>query len=140
MPSQETAIADAVHRTMVGETELLVSLSVAVIGGLIALIYRRSERHSPLYVWFGCALSLMLASCSVVIGFIILGMTIEMAPAFFHVHFEAHKPFSQHDFGKVPFSRLQCFVLLQQILFGLSVICATSTFFVNSVTRKGDTP
>ena len=139
LTSQNSAIADAVHRTLVGETELLVSLSVAVIGGLVALIYRRNERHSPWYVWCGWALSLILASCSVVIGFIILGMTIEMAPAFFHASFEANKPFSRHDFGKVPFSRLQCLMLLQQIVFGLSVLCAALTFLANTITRKGHT-
>lgn len=136
--SQETAIADAVHRTIVGETELLVSLSVAVIGGVIALIYRRSPRRIEWYVWCVFFASLLFASVSVVVGFIVFGMTIEMAPAFFDAKFKPDKPFSQNDFGNAPLGRLQCFSLIQQISFGLSVILAALMVILDTLKRNGE--
>lgn len=131
-------VADAFYRTLADETELLVSLSVAVIGGLFALVSRRSAPvHPPIQC--GIVASLALASCSVLFGLIVLGMLIEMAPVIFHTQFHPGMPFSLHYFESTPYRWLRLFALVQQTAFFLSVIVAAIVFYKDrNLQNQGD--
>ena len=131
-------VADAVHRTLVSETELLISLSVAVIGSLVLLMHRRKGGSFPGPILFGIVVSIALAASSVAVGFVVLGMLIELAPVIFHVDFLPNKPFSSHDFGKAPYVGMQMFALAQQIVFSLSVLVAAIVFYLDKTSHTGD--
>lgn len=133
------AVADSIHRTIVGEAELITSLSVAIIGGLLALlmqIQHLKASHPDQAItllglpWFVAGLS--LAAVSVAAGLAVTGMMIQGAPALFYHEFDASLRFSEQSIKNAPFdTALQLLAMGQQIAFGLSVGCATIVLYRN---------
>lgn len=126
-------IASAVERGITSQSELITSMSLAVIAGLVALLLQlriHNTSHpdkkidtawTPLFY-----LSLAFCALSICIGYIISGALVQMAPQLFSHKFQKGAKFSDQAIGEAPIGMVQFFSAAQFIVFSIAVICALS--------------
>ena len=142
------AIGAAIERGIIGQTGLVTSLSLAVIGGLLALMIQvkihNSGKHSTKEItfdgfqWF--VSSLILAGLAIISGFFIYGMMIQMAPLIFTHEFDRVKFSDQtidyilpdsKELHRVPIGALRWLSITQAGFFLVSVGCAAVVMIKN---------
>lgn len=136
---QAKDIAAAAERSISGQTELLTTLALAVIGGLLALLVKIKAHNAvpantPIIVqqkWM-MWMSLGFAALTVGMTLFIQGTLVEISPQMFTLSVDVSKSFSDQDFGVAPYGQLKSLALLQFLSFALSVV-----FGVLFVTANG---
>lgn len=144
------AIAAIIERGIIGQTELITSLSLAVIGGLLALmiqvkIHNASHPASTAVFeglhWF--VASLVLAGLAIITGFLVYGMMIEMGPLIITHDFERARfsdqniqyvPPSKTEAEAVPIGGLRALSIGQVVFFLASVVCTAVVMLKNRPT------
>ena len=95
------AVASAIERGIISQSELLSSLSVAVIGGLVALrlqlLLHNASRPKGVFAilrvrWYIAVVA--LATLTILIGFLISGRLLVISPALYNLQFEGVSTFS----------------------------------------------
>jgi hypothetical protein len=126
MPSKE--IAAAAERGISSQSALITSLSIAVIGGLLAFLIQikmhnagNPEKKVTLNSYGVYYTALALAGLSIAIGYILTGMLIEMSPQIFSHTYENAMSFSDQKFGDVPVWALNWLSITQFGLFAGSI-------------------
>ena len=122
-------IAAAAERNIVSQAELVSTLSLAVIGGVLAVLVRArthnfsggNEEIHLKHIWLMWS-SMALAALSVALSYVVSGMLVQMSPQIFSVEFDVSKGFSHQDFGRAPMSLLQTISGLQFLAFLLSIV------------------
>ena len=152
----DQAIAASIERGIIGQTDLITSLSLAVIGGLLALmvqvkIHNASHPTNAAvfegFRWF--VISLGLAGLAILTGFLIYGMMIEMGPLIITHDFDRaafseqkieYVPPNKKKPEEVPIGALRWLSITQAMLFLGSVVCATAVILTNRpTTARGRT-
>lgn len=146
----DQAIAAIIERGIIGQTDLITSLSLAVIGGLLALmvqvkIHNASHPASTAvfegFHWF--VASLVLAGFAIMSGFLVYGMMIEMGPLIITHDFERARfsdqsiqyvPPSKTEAEAVPIGALRVLSIGQAVFFLASVACAAVVMLKNRPT------
>lgn len=134
----DSEIASAVERGITSQSELITSLSLAVIGGLLVLLlqfrmHNAANPENPVEMhWFPLyCVALTFSGLSIVFGYFLSGMLVQMAPQMFSHAFDATRKFSEQDFGPAPVGRLQVVSLLQFLVF-VGAILAGVTFILRN--------
>ena len=134
----DTDIASAIARGITSQSELITSLSLAAIGGLLVLIlqFRMHNAANPDKLiemrWFPLfCVALACLGISICVGYVLSGMLVQMAPQIFSHVFDATKNFTEQDFGPAPVVLLRLFSLLQFLIF-LGGIGAGTAFFLRN--------
>lgn len=124
-----TDIAAAVERGVSGQSDLITSLSLAVIGGLLVLllqvrVHNASNPSQQIEIkrFPFLATSLICAGTAIALGYVISGMLVQMAPQIFSHTFDLNQSFSSQDFGPAPTGWLQIVSISQFLVFLGSVI------------------
>ena len=134
-------IAAAAERSLTSQAELLTTLSLAVIGGLLAVIIRvrthnASGGNKPIeinHMWL-MWIAMGCAAVSIATSYLISGMLIQMSPLIFSHNFDPTQAFSNQEFGDAPILQIQTFSFLQFLTFALSIIFGI--FFVVANSRS----
>lgn len=131
-------IALAAERSISGQNELLTTLSIAVIGGVLAILvqinFQNSEhaRHNvSLRFRFLMWISILFAMLTISLSYIISGMLVEMSPQIFSTQFDTSRPFSAQNFGVAPVKILQKFSAIQFFSFLLSIVFGALFIMLN---------
>ena len=146
----DQAIAAIIERGIIGQTDLITSLSLAVIGGLLALMVQVKIHNAghPAgaavfegFHWF--VASLVLAGLAIMTGFLVYGMMIEMGPLIITHDFERARfseqniqyvPPSKTEAKAVPIGTLRALSIGQVVFFFASVVCAAVVMLKNRPT------
>jgi hypothetical protein len=134
----ELEIAGAAERSIISQAELLSTLSLAVIGGMLALLiqvrtHNSSDGKKEIYlkhVWLMWS-SMTSASISIALSYVVSGMLVEMAPQIFSVEFDTSKSFGNQDFGSAPMAGLQTISGLQFLAFLTSIVAGAVFVAIN---------
>ena len=117
-------IAAAIERGITSQSELITSLSLAVIGGLLAFflqvrIHNASNSKNQIQLrYFACfVVALACAGISIALGYVVAGMLIQIAPQLFSHSFDLAARFSAQNFGVAPTGFLQIVSLCQFLVF-----------------------
>ena len=115
-------IASAIERGIVKQTDLITSLSLALIGGLLILMLQFKMHNAvhidkavefenfPLFVF-----SLICAGLAILTGFLVSGMLIEIAPIFLRHEFKIDK-FSKQNIDIAPINHLRYLSIFQVLV------------------------
>ena len=134
---EDANIASAIERGIVRQAQLIASLSLAVIGGLLVLLLQVKfhnvtfpkatiELQYVLLLW----LSVGASGIAILIGFLLFGLLIEIAPILYKLHFK-EKAFMRHELRNVPKNLLRVLSGLQAIFFLVSVLCGILLIALN---------
>ncbi|MFN3225407.1 MAG: hypothetical protein ACE360_04055 [Hyphomicrobiales bacterium] len=133
-----TDIAAAAERSITSQGELLTTLSLAVIGGLLAVILRvriHNSSNPASVIDLRCVwvmwIAMGLAAVSIGLSYLVSGMLVQMSPQIFSAVFDSTKAFSSQDFGNAPVSTMMTLSFAQFVCFCLSVIAGTIFVFSN---------
>lgn len=125
-------IATAIERGIAGQSELVTSLSLALIGGLLFFMLQLKMHNvdNPtsrvaMHRFWCFVVSLSLAGLAILSGFFVSGMLIEVAPIFFSHEFISSVKFSDQDIKGAPIAWLRCLSISQAFLFLSSVVFGT---------------
>ena len=126
-------IANAIERGIVSQQQLITSLSLALIGGLLALRlqfekYFANTLKNRVLNDILLLVSIGLASGAIVIGFLISGRLIEIAPLFFNFEFDSCKRFSKQIIPWEPTPSLLSLSQMQIVVFLGSLVSAIWMF------------
>ena len=100
----------AIERGIVRQAQLIASLWLAVIGGLLALLLQVQVKfHNVTYPTATIELQHILllwvavgaGGIAILIGFLLFGLLIEIAPIFYKLRFK-EKAFTRHELRKIP--------------------------------------
>ena len=137
-------IALAAERSISGQNELLTTLSIAVIGGVLAILaqinLQNSETSRAIILRYNFLMWLSILAAMVTIGlsYIISGMLVEMSPQIFSTEFDVTRPFSAQNFGVAPIKILQKISGVQFVSFLLSIIFGAVFIMINIGRRSRD--
>ena len=131
-------IAAAAERNIVSQAELLATLSLAVIGGILAVLVQARVHNSSdgiegihfKHIWL-MWITMALAALSVALSYVVSGMLVQMSPQIFSVEFDASKRFSRQDFGGAPMSGLLAISGLQFFAFLFSILAGVGFVATN---------
>ena len=133
------AVATAIIDGIIGQADLITSLSLVVMSGLLALMiqwkFHNAAHPDPkktfaLNAFYFYVTALLLAGAAIILGFIIAGMMIEMTPILFVHEFTTEK-FSKQDIKCAPLKALRCMAIAQVVAFMLAIGCAAMVIFKN---------
>ena len=122
-------VASAIERGITSQSELITSLSLAVIGGLLVFflqvrIHNATNPNNQIqlrrFAFF--IIALFSAGAAIALGYVVAGMLIQMAPQLFSHSFDVTKPFSSQDFGPAPINWLQIVSMIQFLIFLGSIV------------------
>ena len=140
------AIAASIERGVLSQTELLSSLSVAVIGALLAF-WLHTQLHNAtqssrnvrflLFPWFW--LSIGMAALTIFFGYIVSGRLVSAAPIYFAHDYTEGVTFGSQEFAKEFTPSLKSLQITQFVLFMLSIAFAV-TCMLRSVQTDGTRP
>ena len=107
-------IAAAAERSISGQAELLTTLALAIIGGLLALLvkikaHNAGPNNDPINIqhkWMMWS-SLFFAAVTVGMTLFIQGTLVEISPQMFTLSVDVSKSFSDQDFGAAPYGQLK---------------------------------
>ena len=137
--SNSSDIAQAIEHGIAGQSDLLTTLAVAVIAGLLALLYQTRVLNAGLDADSRVALrrmsafwvAIVLAGVVVFFGYAITGFLIQYAP-FLHGHsFDPSKSFLKQNFETDGIERLRLFSFLQAAAFMLVIVAGVWFVFAN---------
>lgn len=133
-------IASSIERGIFSQTELITSLALAIIAGLLAFVLRlrlhnESNRDNAIRLHWSPLLfaSLLFAGLAIAAGFIVTGRLVEMAPVLYSHNFDPESSFSgQNILSHVcpslnTLSRIQIGLFLGAIIFGSIVVLRNVT-------------
>ena len=131
-------IAAAAERSIVSQAELVSTLSLAVIGGMLAVLIQVRTHNSSddtkeiflKHIWLMWG-STTLAVISIALSYVVSGMLVQMSPQIFSVEFDYTKRFSRQDFGSAPMSWLRTISGLQFLAFLLSIVTGAGFVVTN---------
>jgi len=132
-------IAQAIERGISGQSDLLTTLAVAIIAGLLALLYQvralnaglNEDKRIELRCMFFFWLTVVAAGAAVGFGYGISGYLVQYAPAL-HAHsFETSKAFVKQPFTSDKLFSLQVFSQWQVGCFSLAALAGIWFVFVN---------
>ena len=137
--SNSGEIAQAIERGIAGQSDLLTTLAVAVIAGLLALLYQTRVLNAGLNANNRVALrqmrafwvAVVLAGFVVFFGYAITGYLIQYAPLLHGHGFDASKSFLRQDFETDDIERLQLFSKMQAAAFAFAVAAGVWFVFAN---------
>ena len=130
-------IALAAERSISGQNELLTTLSIAVIGGVLAILVQihlqvsDNVRTIKLRFRFLMWLSIFLAMVTIALSYIVSGMLVEMSPQIFSTDYDITRPFSSQNFGVAPMKTLQKISTVQFFSFLLSIVLGALFIMLN---------
>lgn len=134
----DVEIASAIERGVTGQSDLITSLSLAVIGGLLAVLLRvrihnvsNPSKEIELKWLSAFWVALGLAGVSILISLFLSGMLVQMAPALFSHTFDAGKKFTEQEIQSVPVAQLRALSLTQFFTFFAAVFAGTVFVFRN---------
>jgi hypothetical protein len=121
-------IATAVQTGITSQSQLITTLSLAVIVGLLGVLWQ-SRLHNathphPIHLrsFKFFIFAVICAGIAIALNYVIAGMLIEMAPQLFSHTFDATKSFSTQDFGSAPISQLRYASLIQFSVFVAAIV------------------
>jgi hypothetical protein len=122
-------IAAAAERSIVSQAELVSTLSLAVIGGMLAVLIQVRTHNSSegtkeirlKHIWLMWS-SMTLAAISIALSYVVSGMLVEMSPQIFSVKFDNSTSFGNQDFGSAPMSGLRIISGFQFLAFLTSIV------------------
>lgn len=130
-----TDIASAAERSLTSQAELVTTLSLAVVGGILAIIvqirtHNASNGNQRIVLRNTCLmwLAMIAAAIAIALNYVISGMLIQVAPQLFSLAYDASLAFSDQQFGKAPIWAIQAMSLIQFIAFVASIVFGV--FFV----------
>jgi hypothetical protein len=130
-------IASAVESGITSQSQLITTLSLAVIAGLVGVLWQ-SRLHNathPRPIHLRCfpffILAVTCAGIAIALNYVVAGMLIEMAPQLFSHAFDATKSFSTQDFSPAPISRLRLVSLIQFFVFFVAIAAGATFVFCN---------
>jgi len=131
-------IASAAERNITSQSELLATLSFALIAGLLAAILQvrisnagSGEDKITLRCFFMAWCAMGFAAFSILLSYFVSGAIVEMTPQLFVHTFDTQKSFSNQNFGIAPFERLRFLSMLQLGVFLLAVVFGTLFIAIN---------
>ena len=144
-----TALAATLLSELGGHSQLLISLSVAIIGGLVALTFQQklhNAKHPDVRIALSAhpclAAALAFAAFSILFGFLVFGRLIEFAPMLFSFTFDGKKSFYDQlsacklqDLPCEPSPSLRILSLLQSMSFFSAVVTASLFLWFNRPPR-----
>jgi hypothetical protein len=131
-------IAAAVERGITSQAELITSLSLAVIGGLLAYLLQvriHNATHPSNLIdlrrfnYF--VLALVGAGIAIALGYVVAGILIQISPQLFSHTFDVAKSFSAQEFSPAPTGLLQLISLVQFLVF-LGAVLAGVVFIMSN--------
>lgn len=134
-----TEVAVAIERGIASQSALLTTLSLAVIGGLFALLLQirihnasHSETQQIAFRQFWAFwVSIVLAGLAIGCGYLISGIFVQFGPTFFAHEFDPQLTFSSQMFAKSQISMLRVFALAQFVVFSLAIVFGGVFVFSN---------
>ena len=139
MKSANAEIASAIGRGILNQADLITSLSLALIGGLLfGLCFkpRCTTRSNPENtIKFECfpllVIALFLAGLAIFFGYSISGFLIQVTPALFNHDFDTTKRFSEQIIGDAPISLVRYLSIAQFGSFLASVVLGSVVMLRN---------
>lgn len=139
-------IASAIEGGITSQSELITSLSLAIIGGLLALLQQQRfpkpddqgqtiTIRGMLVFW----IALGGAGAAIMLGYVLSGVLVQMAPALFNHNFDPAKSFLSQNFGAIPIWILPVISTAQFGAFLLSIVSGIVFIVVNGRRNVGDT-
>ena len=126
-------IANAIERGIISQQQLITTLSLALIGGLLALRlqfkkYFTNTLKDRVFNDRLLLVSIVLAGIAIFFGFLISGRLIQIAPLFFNYEFNTSMKFSDQN---IPWEPVPSLLLLSwiQILAFLGAIVSAIWMF-----------
>lgn len=128
-------IASAIEGGIASQSDLVTSLSLAFIGGLLFLFQQArfppgGTRKRTMQAMWTFWVALVCAGAAIVAGYVLSGILLSMAPPLYGHSFDTAKSFFSQDFGSVPVwllwltSLIQFIVFIAAIPFGIAfVVC-----------------
>jgi len=137
--SNSSDIAQAIERGIAGQSDLLTTLAVAIIAGLLAVLYQTRVLNAGLASENRIALRHMLAFWAAIVfaglvvffGYGVTGYLIQYAPALHSHGFDPSKPFVNQVFESDNIQRLRSFSQFQALFFTLAIVAGIWFVFVN---------
>ena len=132
-------IAAAAERSLTSQTDLITTLSLAVIGGLVAVIIRvrtHNATSNNCFIFLHHAWLMWLALCAAVIAiglsYAISGMVVQVSPQLYSHAFDTTKAFSDQTFEIAPIGQVMMLSFIQFVAFLVSAICTALFAGLNS--------
>lgn len=131
-------IASAIEHGVTSQSELITTLSLAVIGGLLVVLLQTrlhnatnpnnqiQLRYFALFV-----LAIIPAGLAIALGYAVSGMLVQVAPQLFSHSFDTTKPSFSQDFGPAPIGLLQLLSLIQFVVFFIAVLVGGAFILIN---------
>lgn len=131
-------IAAAIERGISGQSSLIISLSLAVMAGLYAVTLQTRFHNASnpaqqitLSAWWAFWLAELACGLSILLGYMLSGTLIQMAPALHSHTFDASKKFSDHVDKDVPIDLLGSLSMWQASVFVFAVFFSSVFLIMN---------